>query len=84
MEVDFLFSEFGKKQIPKESSGGGAIDIAENGLVLSVWSLNKNRASFIKDEPFSQLSKDHSQSASKMIKMLCDRLKIQIIICRHI
>ena len=82
-EVDFLFEEFGKQQEPKDSSGGGSIDIAADSLNMSVWSLNKNRPCFIKDEPFRNLSRDHSVKASKMVKMMCDRLGIQIIMVSH-
>lgn len=82
-EVDFFFVENGIEQEPLESSGGGVTDIAADALSLSVWSLNKNRPTLIKDEPFRNLSKNNSIAASKMLKMLCDKLKIQIIIVSH-
>ena len=80
-EVDFNFIEKGKiHRIPEAS---GVVDITSMALRISMWSLNKNRATFIFDEPFKHLSKDRSQAASKMLKMLCNKLGIQIIMVSH-
>jgi len=82
-EVDFFFMEDGQEQEPLDSCGYGLVDIAADSLNTSIWSLNKNRPTFIKDEPFKNLSKDHHVAASKMMKMLCDNLGIQIIMVSH-
>ena len=82
-EIDFFFVEDGQLQDPLESNGYGVVDVAATALNISVWSLNKNRPVFIKDEPFKHLSKDNSKAASKMLKMLCDKLGIQIIMVSH-
>jgi DNA repair exonuclease SbcCD ATPase subunit len=82
-EIDFLFLENGKEQDLLDASGHGTVDIAADALKVSIWSLNKNRPAFIKDEPFRNLSSNYSQPASKMLKMLCDKLNIQNIIVSH-
>jgi len=82
-EINFLFSEKGKEQEPLDSSGFGVVDIAATALNISTWALNKNRPTFIKDEPFRNLSRNNSVAASKMLKMLCEKLKIQMIIVSH-
>lgn len=82
-ELDFFVNEFDILQEPLESSGHGLVDIISLALRISYWSLKKNRKTFILDEPFRNLSRDHSVSASKMLKMLCDKLELQIIMVSH-
>lgn len=82
-ELDLLFEEKGVQQQPKASSGFGPVDIATLCLRFSIWTLNKNRPFFVLDEPFKHLSKNHSDSASKMLRLMCDRLGLQVLMVSH-
>jgi len=83
MECDLLFSENGKEYKPVIGSGGGPLDIGSFALHPTYWSLNKNRPSFLFDEPFKHLSPGYQAKASEMLKMLVDKLGIQVIIISH-
>ena len=82
-EIDFFVEEFGNLQEPLDSNGFGLVDIISLALRVSYWSLKKNRKTFILDEPFRNLSRDHSRAASKLLKTLCEKLGLQIIIVSH-
>lgn len=82
-ECDLLFREEGVDQRPKDSSGGGVKDIASFALRIAYWSLKKNRPTFILDEPFRNVSPDRQDKVSEMLKMVCDRLGLQIIMVSH-
>lgn len=82
-ECDLVFVKGGNEIAPLESSGYGACNVANIGCRLSLWSLNRNRRTFILDEPLQHLSVDRCEDASKTLKELCDRLGIQIIMISH-
>ena len=82
-ECDLYFLESEEKSKPIDASGGGALDVASFALRLSIWSLNKNRPTFILDEPFKFVSPDLQSKVSDMLKMLSEKLKIQIIMVSH-
>ena len=70
-EGDLVFVKGGNEVFPLESSGYGACDVANIGCRLSLWSLNRNRRTFILDEPLQHLSVDRCEDASKTLKELC-------------
>ena len=82
-ECDLVFVKGENEVFPLESSGYGACNVANIGCRLSLWSLNRNRRTFILDEPLQHLSVDRCEDASKTLKELCDRLGIQIIMISH-
>ena len=82
-ECDLLFEEDGNRYKPIEGAGGGPLDIASFALRITFWSLRKNRHCFILDEPFRFLSADLQGKASEMLKLISDKLKIQIIMISH-
>jgi ABC-type glutathione transport system ATPase component len=82
-ECDLLFREHGVDQRPEDSSGGGVKDVVSFALRIAYWSLKKNRATFILDEPFRNVSPDLQEKVSEMLKMLSDRLGLQIIMVSH-
>jgi len=82
-EADLLFKEFGVEQSPLESSGHGACDVTSYALRPTLWSLNKTRETFIQDEPFRNVSPDLQYRVSQMIKMVADKLKLQILMVSH-
>ena len=82
-ECDLVFIEDGVECNPIDSSGGGPLDVASFALRIAYWSLNKNRPTFWLDEPFKFVSPNLQPKVSQMLKMLCDELKIQIIMISH-
>ena len=82
-ECDIFFVEGEAKQHPLDSSGGGAKDIASFAQRVAYWTLNKNRPTLILDEPFRNVSPDRQDRVSEMVKDVCNRLGIQIIMVSH-
>jgi len=82
-ECDLLFEEYGERYNPIDGSGGGPLDIASFALRITFWSLRKNRHTFILDEPFKFLSADLQHKASEMIKMISEKMDVQIIMISH-
>ena len=83
-EVDLLLGDAGgTDDDPMDCSGGGALDIASFALRVAFWSLRKNRHTLILDEPFKYVSPDLQHKVSDMIRLLSDKLKIQIIMVSH-
>ncbi len=82
-ECDLLFTEKGEEYEPYEGSGWGPIEVASFALRLAYWSLDKTRPVFWLDEPFRNVSPDLQSKVSDMIKMLSDKLNIQIIMVSH-
>jgi hypothetical protein len=80
-EADLIFSKNGNETDEiLEAGGGGVADIANFALMVSFWSLKKSRATFILDEPDKFLhSLAYQERASAMMKSLCEKLGIQII-----
>ena len=84
-EANLWFVRNDNKMHPMGNSGGGAIDIASMALRIAAWSLNKNtRPIMILDEPFKNLSENLQPAASDMLKMLSEKLGLQIVIVSHI
>jgi DNA repair exonuclease SbcCD ATPase subunit len=81
--LQLYFVESGTRSKPIETSGGGPLDIASFALRTSFWSLNKNRPTFILDEPFKFVSPGLQSKVSEMLKMLSDKLGLQIIMVSH-
>ncbi len=82
-ECDLLFKEFGQEYHPLEGSGFGPVDVASFALRLTFWSLNRNRPSFALDEPFRNVSPDLQHKVSDMLRMVSDKLGVQIIMVSH-
>ena len=82
-ECDLLFVEDENEYSPLTGSGGGPIDIASFALRVAYWSLNKNRPVLILDEPFRNLSPDLHEKAGEMLKLVSERLCLQIIMVSH-
>jgi len=83
-ECNLLFKE-GEHERKPDGAGnsGGSMDVAAFALRIGIWSLNKNRATFLLDEPFKFVSPGFQNKVSKMVKMLCDSLNIQIVMVSH-
>ena len=83
-ECDLLFQKEDSLMKPIDSSGGGVLDIASFALRIAYWSLRKNRYTLIFDEPFRNVSHNYQSKVSKMVKMLSEKLGIQVIMVSHI
>lgn len=65
---------------PLESAGGGVCDVVSFALQVAFILMKKARKVLIGDEPFSFLhSPTLQQNCSDMVKNLCDKTKMQII-----
>jgi len=82
-ECDVFFVENERKQHPLDEGGGGACDVAAFSQLISYWTLKKNNPIFILDEPFRNVSPDLQDRISDMLKMLCKKLKLQILMVSH-
>jgi len=82
-ECDLLFKEYDQEYDPLAGSGYGPVDVASFSLRISFWSLNRNRPTMILDEPFRNVSPDLQYKVSEMLKMISERLNIQIIMVSH-
>ena len=83
LEADLFIVEQGELLNPLDSSGGGLLDMAAIGLRIALWSLAPGRPVFILDEPLKNLSPNKHEASSKLLKDLCDKLGIQIIMVSH-
>jgi DNA repair exonuclease SbcCD ATPase subunit len=81
-EADLIFSKNGNETDDLLNTGGGGVaDIASFALRIALWSLKKSRATFILDEPDKFLhNPDYQEKASSMMKELCEKMGIQIIL----
>ena len=82
-ECNLYFVENEIEANPMECSGGGALDVASFALRIGYWSLKKNRPTFLLDEPFRDVSPDLQSKVSEMIKMISERLEVQIVMISH-
>lgn len=84
-ECDIWFVKNGKNRLkPVDSSGFGACDIASFALRATVIELQDTRKIAILDEPFKNLSRDLQPRAAEMLRMLIDKLGLQVIMTTHI
>lgn len=82
-ECDLYFEKDGELAQPK-FSGGGVMDVAAFCLRCAAWSMNKQyRPVFVLDEPFKHLAVMHHDKAGKMVKILSNKLGLQIIMVTH-
>ena len=84
-EANLWFVRNDAKFSPMDTAGGGAIDVASMALRIAAWSINKNtRPIIILDEPFKNLSENLQDRAASMLRMLSEKLDLQIIMVSHI
>jgi len=83
-EADLIFRKDGNDGGPVSIAGGGALDVASFALRSATWALKPSRKSLLLDEPFKFLSRDLQEKGSEMLKMISDKLGIQLIIVSHI
>jgi len=84
MECDLFLESNGEKMIPSDSVGGGVLDVISFSLRLAFVMLSQSRRILILDEPMKNLSRNYQPKAAEMIKMLSEKLGIQVIMTTHI
>lgn len=82
-ECDLWLERDGELTSPMDEAGGGVVDVAAFALRLSLWSLNKNRATIIFDEPFRFVSANYRGRVAQMVKEVSERIGLQIILVSH-
>lgn len=82
-EAELYLLEGNEKVNPMDSTGGGVVDIACLALRLSAWALSKMDNVIVLDEPFRFLSADLRPLAGEILKTLCEKLKLQVIMVTH-
>jgi DNA repair exonuclease SbcCD ATPase subunit len=84
-EADLWLIRNGEKMKPIDSVGGGVLDVTSFALRIAFWALTKpTRPVFILDEPFKHLNSARMGKAMDMLKMLSEKLGLQIIMISHI
>ncbi len=84
-EADLWLVRNGSKIKPIDASGGGVVDVVSLALRMAFWSLTKEtRPLLILDEPFRNLSDNLQSKAADMLKMLSEKLGLQVLMISHI
>lgn len=79
-EVQILVGEDGEFSDPLSTHGGSVVDVAGFALRAAFWSIARTRPVLILDEPLKFLSKDQRVLGADMMKMVAERLGLQIIL----
>jgi len=80
-EADIVFIKDGNETDDILNAGGGGVaDVASFALRVALWSIKKTRPTFLLDEPDKFLhNPEYQEKASAMMKEICKRLGVQII-----
>ena len=84
-EAQIVLIRDGKELDPRDSVGGGVIDVVSFALRLMslLLSLPPKRRLLVLDEPMKMLSKEYTPAAKEMLEVLSEELGIQIIMVTH-
>jgi DNA repair exonuclease SbcCD ATPase subunit len=83
-EADLWLVKNGSQMKPIDSVGGGVLDVTSFALRIAFWALTKpTRPIFILDEPGKHVSIDKLPKVMDMLKMLSEKLGLQIIMVSH-
>ena len=86
-EIHLYINIDGERYSPRdEETSGGETDVASFALRVILWAIqyDKTESTLFFDEPFRNLSRNHTNQVNEMIKYLSDMLEIQFIIITHI
>ncbi len=83
-EAELYFLRNDVKIDPLTASGGGVVDIASIALRIALWSLSNRNNTIILDEPGKFISKNYINRVAEMLKMLSEKLNLQLILVTHI
>lgn len=84
-EAELTVSNQGEKVKPKDSSGGGLMDVISFTLKVLLWSLSPRKPApiLILDEPFSWLDAERLPRAGELLREIQKQMGIQFIIITH-
>lgn len=83
-ELIFKDKRSGQPVDPMNASGGGCCDVASFALRVACYALEKGTDNLIVlDEPFKFVSKDLLNNVCDILKMLSEKLHLQLIIVTH-
>lgn len=84
-ELVFMDKRTGKQIDPTEASGGGVVDVVCFALRIACYALHQNTDNvIILDEPMKFVSKDLISRTGDILKILSEKLNLQIIMVTHI
>lgn len=84
-ELLFLDQKTGRQIDPMNASGGGVIDLTSFALRIASYALEQgNDNVIVLDEPFRFVSRDLVARAGEILKVLSEKLNLQIILVTHI
>lgn len=84
-ELVFLDQKTQRQVDPMNASGGGVVDLTCFALRIACYALEQGTDNvIILDEPFRFLSRDLQQRAGEILKVLSNRMQLQIIMVSHI
>jgi len=83
-EADLIFMKDGNEGDPMDVSGGGALDVASFALRAAAWSIKPSRKVLFLDEPGKFISRNLQEKFGEMLKMISNKLGIQLIVISHI
>lgn len=83
VECELMFNRRGEEIKPLDDSGFGTADVASLSLRFSVWKDSGSRAVLFFDEPGRNVSEIYRAAFGTMLKMLSDRLSVQVICVSH-
>jgi hypothetical protein len=83
-ECNLMFQREGERCSPLDDSGYGAADIASISLRISFRDADDTRPVLLMDEPCKNISKDYKTLTAIMLKEICKKLGLQMIVVSHI
>lgn len=84
-EMKFLSQKTGLPIDPMNASGGGVVDLTSFALRIASWVLERDTDNvIILDEPFRFVSRDLVDRAGKILKVLSEKMNLQVILVTHI
>lgn len=84
-ELRFTSQNTGLPIDPMNASGGGVVDLTSFALRIACWVLDQGTDNvIILDEPFRFVSRDLVDRAGKILKVLSEKMNLQIILVTHI
>ena len=84
-EADLWLRRKGERMNPLDAAGGGAVDVAAFALRVALWGIRTPRfhSVLVLDEPFRFLSRELQPKASALLKILSERMGLQILMVSH-
>lgn len=82
-EVALFLDKDGERIDPMDSAGGGVVDIVAFALRLVAWSLSRTDNVIVLDEPFKWVSAGLRPLCGELMRGLCVRLGVQVLMVTH-